>query len=81
MIKEIKIIPDKPKCNCGVFGIFGDQPDAALHTYFGLHALQHRGQEASGIISAEIYNSGSVNFKIHKNLGLVSEVFTREKLF
>ena len=81
MIKEIKIIPDKPKCNCGVFGIFGDQPDAALHTYFGLHALQHRGQEASGIISAEIDNSGSVNFKIHKNLGLVSEVFTGEKLF
>lgn len=37
---------------CGVFAIIG-HPDAALLTYYGLHALQHRGQESAGIVSAE----------------------------
>ena len=37
---------------CGVFGIFGT-PDAAAHTALGLHALQHRGQEATGIVATD----------------------------
>ena len=38
----MEIISDKPKCHCGIFGIFGTD-DAAINTYYGLHALQHRG--------------------------------------
>jgi amidophosphoribosyltransferase len=42
---------DKPRCHCAVYGVFGS-PAAAQLTYFGLLALQHRGQEASGIVTA-----------------------------
>ncbi|MCY4608105.1 MAG: amidophosphoribosyltransferase [bacterium] len=55
---------------CGVFGIFGAE-DAAAHTVLGLHALQHRGQESAGIVSFD----GS-QFHVHRNLGLVSEIFS-----
>jgi len=65
---------DKPKCFCGIFGIYGS-PSASFNAYYGLHALQHRGQEASGIVSAEQTENGRVKFNIYKNLGLVSEVF------
>ncbi|MDZ7763242.1 MAG: hypothetical protein U5K00_02285 [Melioribacteraceae bacterium] len=41
---------DKPRSNCGIFGIY-NSTEAALNTYYGLHALQHRGQEAAGIIT------------------------------
>lgn len=54
---------------CGVFGIWG-HPDASVITYFGLHALQHRGQEGAGIVSLE---NGHLIGK--KGLGLLSEVF------
>lgn len=54
---------------CGVFGIWGHQ-EAARVTYFGLHALQHRGQEGAGIVS----NDNGV-LKGHRDLGLLSEVF------
>lgn len=64
---------DKPKSFCGIFGTFGTS-EAAFLTYYGLLALQHRGQEASGIVTAE-ETGGKVVFNIHKNLGLVSEVF------
>ncbi|MEO7272520.1 MAG: amidophosphoribosyltransferase, partial [Vicinamibacterales bacterium] len=43
---------DKFKDECGVFGIFG-HPEAANLTYLGLYALQHRGQESAGIVSAD----------------------------
>lgn len=66
--------PDKPKCFCGIFGIFGT-PDAALHTYYGLHALQHRGQEASGIITRDVSSDRKTVFNVLKGEGLVSEVF------
>lgn len=66
-------LTDKPTCNCGIFGIFGS-PDAALYTYYGLHALQHRGQEAAGILTSDIEN-GKPIFNIIKGDGLVSEVF------
>ena len=71
---------DKPKCHCGVFGIFASK-DAAINTYYGLHALQHRGQEAAGIVSASINEKEKVVFKVHKNFGLVSEVFDDTDIF
>jgi len=59
---------------CGVFGVFG-VPDAAAITYYGLHNLQHRGQEGCGIVS---FDEG----KMHnaKGLGLVTEVFKKSTL-
>ncbi len=54
---------------CGVFGIFG-HPDAAATTALGLHALQHRGQEACGIVSYD-----GEHFHAHKALGLVGDNF------
>lgn len=70
---------DKPKCNCGVFGIAGNK-DSALITYYGLHSLQHRGQEAAGIISSQKNNQKTI-FNIHRDLGLVSEVFGEPNIF
>ncbi len=61
---------------CGVFGVFAPEPiDAAAMAYYGLHALQHRGQESCGIV----VNDDGV-FVSHKDLGLVSEVFPPEVL-
>ena len=72
--------PDKPKCHCGVFGIYGSL-NASLHTYYGLHALQHRGQEACGIVTKSINEKDHSVFNIHKGEGLVSEVFADSKIF
>ena len=60
---------------CGVFGIYG-VPNAASLTYYGLHALQHRGQEGAGIVSVD--ESGT--FRRIKGGGLVTEVFDEAKL-
>jgi amidophosphoribosyltransferase len=60
---------DKLKEECGVFGIFAHD-DAATLTALGLHALQHRGQEASGIITYD-----GDHFHAHRDLGLVDEIF------
>lgn len=70
---------DKPRCNCGVIGVFG-HPEASVITYYGLHALQHRGQEAAGILALE-KDTSKTHFNIHKGMGLVSEVFSDPKLF
>ena len=59
---------------CGVFGVFGI-PEAASLTYYGLHALQHRGQEGAGIVTAD---NGA--FARIKGGGLVTEVFDEAKL-
>jgi amidophosphoribosyltransferase len=59
---------------CGVFGIFG-HPDAAAITALGLHALQHRGQEAAGIVSFD----GS-RFHSERRLGLVGDTFSRAEV-
>jgi amidophosphoribosyltransferase len=71
---------DKPKCHCGVFGIFG-AADSALKTYYGLHALQHRGQEAAGIVTQHINENAHSVFNVHKGEGLVSEVFADSTIF
>ena len=65
---------DKPKEHCGIFGIYG-HPDAARLTYFGLYALQHRGQESCGIVTGD-----GTRVRMHRGLGLVSEVFNPDIL-
>lgn len=65
---------DKPISYCGIFGIFGLET-ASQQTYYGLHALQHRGQEASGIVTRSFNGDGKAHFNIVKGEGLVSEVF------
>jgi amidophosphoribosyltransferase len=61
---------DKFHDECGVFGIYGTA-DAAAHTALGLHALQHRGQEAAGIVSCN-----GAQFFSHRALGLVGDNFS-----
>ena len=61
----------KPKHECGVFAVFG-HPNAAMLTYYGLFALQHRGQESAGIVTA---GAGGSQFLRHVQMGLVSQVF------
>ncbi len=58
-----------PKHYCGVFGVHG-HPNAAELTYYGLYALQHRGQESAGIVSSD-----GKQFYEHKGMGLVPQVF------
>src|SRR5437763_1803018 len=60
-----------PRDECGVFAVFG-HPNAAVLTYYGLFALQHRGQESAGIVTSS--GPGSP-FLVHKDMGLVSQVF------
>ncbi len=62
---------DSPHEECGVIGIFAPSEDVARMTFFGLFALQHRGQEAAGMAVAD-----GVTMSIHKGMGLVSHVFT-----
>jgi len=76
---NFNFISEKPKCFCGVFGVFGS-PSASIESYYGLHALQHRGQEACGILTRDTTESGKPIFHIHKGEGLVSEVFDDPKI-
>ena len=62
-------ISAKPKHECGICGVFGHQ-DAAKLVYFGLYALQHRGQESAGIVAGD-----GKKVVIHKAMGLVADVF------
>jgi amidophosphoribosyltransferase len=66
--------PAHPKHYCGVFGIYG-HPNAAELSYYGLYALQHRGQESAGIVTSD----GRV-FRSHRGMGLVPQVFDGEIL-
>jgi amidophosphoribosyltransferase len=63
-----------PRESCGVFGVFGHE-DAARLTYFGLYALQHRGQESAGIVSS----TGKSIFE-RKGMGLVADLFKEDDL-
>ena len=65
---------DHPHEECGVFGIFGHK-EAAAHTALGLHALQHRGQEAAGIVSCD-----GEHFHNHRGLGHVADNFGSENI-
>ncbi len=64
----------KLKEECGVFGIYNNL-EASNLTYLGLHALQHRGQESAGIVTSD-----SVNLHNHRDMGLVSDIFSEEVL-
>jgi amidophosphoribosyltransferase len=60
---------------CGVFGVLSSSPDAARLTYYGLWALQHRGQESSGIVSAQ-----GRELRKHGGAGLVAQVYREDDL-
>lgn len=65
---------DYPKHYCGVFGIY-NHPQAAEMTYFGLYALQHRGQESAGIVTYD-----GAKFRSHLGMGLVPQIFKADAL-
>ncbi len=66
---------DSPHDECGVFGIYAPEMDIARLTFFALFALQHRGQESAGIAVSD----GS-RLTVHKDMGLVSQVFSEDAL-
>jgi amidophosphoribosyltransferase len=66
---------DKPEEACGVFGIYAPEQEVAKLTYFGLYALQHRGQESAGIATFD-----GADLHEHRDMGLVSHVFSPEIL-
>ncbi|MFB4165448.1 amidophosphoribosyltransferase [Alteribacillus sp. JSM 102045] len=70
MLGEIKGLNEE----CGVFAVWGHK-DAAQITYYGLHSLQHRGQEGAGIVVSD-----GEQLSIHKGLGLVTEAFKEGEL-
>ncbi len=74
MSKQTHFGNDKFREECGVYGVFG-VAEAAAHVALGLHALQHRGQEAAGIVS---YDGNQ--FHTHKALGLVGDNFNKPKV-
>ncbi len=71
---ELDLDGDTLREECGVFGIFG-HPDAAALTALGLHALQHRGQEAAGIVSFD-----GNRFHAERRMGLVGDHFSSQKV-
>lgn len=66
---------DRPHEECGVFGIYAPGEDVARITFFGLYALQHRGQESAGIATVSGRTIG-----VHRKMGLVAQVFDEESL-
>jgi amidophosphoribosyltransferase len=64
----------RPRHYCGLFGIYG-HPNAAELTYYGLYALQHRGQESAGITTSD-----GIEMRTHKGMGLVAQVFDKTTL-
>lgn len=72
---------DKPHDYCGIFGIY-DHEDAALLSYYGLHALQHRGQESAGIVTTYFdEKKDRPTMPMHKGFGLVLSVYDDPKIF
>lgn len=68
---------DHPEEACGIFGVYSNEPDfeASFLTYIGLYALQHRGQESAGMVVSD-----GEHVSVHKNMGLVSNIFNRDIL-
>lgn len=66
---------DKPQDECGIIGVFAPNEDVSRMAFFGLFALQHRGQEAAGIAVSD-----GVTMRLHKDIGLVSQVFNEHNL-
>jgi amidophosphoribosyltransferase len=63
------------KEKCGVFGVYGKGLDVARLTYFGLYALQHRGQESAGIVTSD-----GERLRARKDMGLVAQIFDEESI-
>jgi amidophosphoribosyltransferase len=74
-LKDLGEVDDSPKEECGIFGLFAPGEQVARLTYFGLFALQHRGQESAGIAVSD----GS-EIRMHKGMGLVAHIFNEEIL-
>ena len=68
--QEVRVSPTLHE-SCGVFGVFAREEDVARITFYGLYALQHRGQESAGIVSAN-----GRRLYARTGMGLVSQVFT-----
>lgn len=73
--KRLRLLGDRPREECGVFGLYAPLLDSARVTYFGLYALQHRGQESAGIATSD-----GEKISLERGLGLVSQVFNERKL-
>jgi amidophosphoribosyltransferase len=74
MSRLVPVDDDRFHDRCGLFGIFG-HPEAAHLTYLGLYAQQHRGQESAGIVASD-----GEGLRIEKGMGLVSDIFTDDRL-
>jgi amidophosphoribosyltransferase len=74
-VDELNDELDRPREACGIFGIYAPGRDVARLTFFGLYALQHRGQESAGIATCD-----GKSAYIHKDMGLVSQVFNEDNL-
>ena len=66
---------DRPQEECGVFGIYAPGVDVARRTFFGIFALQHRGQESAGIAVSD-----GNKVRVHADMGLVTQIFNEENL-
>ena len=73
--EQVNPKPDKPEEACGVFGVYAPKANVAKLAYFGLYALQHRGQESAGIATF-----AGERVYCYKHMGLVSQVFNEEIL-
>ncbi|MCO1338504.1 amidophosphoribosyltransferase [Kocuria polaris] len=71
------LLPDEkgPQDECGVFGVWAPGEDVAKLTYYGLYAIQHRGQESAGIATSD-----GDRINVYKDMGLVSQVFDENTL-
>jgi len=72
---ETGLISDSPHEECGIIGVYAPREDVARMAFFGLFALQHRGQEAAGIAVSD-----GQAVRLHKDIGLVSQVFNPQNL-
>ncbi|HEY9164654.1 MAG TPA: amidophosphoribosyltransferase [Candidatus Kryptonia bacterium] len=77
-MSDVSFKIEKPKTYCGIVGVYGSM-NASGYIYYGLNALQHRGQEAAGIVTRERTGEKTF-FNVHKNTGLVADVFKDEKI-
>jgi amidophosphoribosyltransferase len=75
MVRSIHVKGESPREACGLFGVWAPGEDVARLTYFGLYALQHRGQESAGIAVSDGHN-----ILVYRELGLVSQVFDERTL-
>lgn len=74
-MKDFADFVDSPKEECGLIGVFAPNEDVARMAYFGLFALQHRGQEAAGIAVSD-----GTTMSMHKDIGLIAQVFNQNDL-